>query len=797
MAKQTSRELVLERRKALSQGGKNASVKGATPNRVRSSNDARATRTDTSFVKPNKSFGTSNNSNNYSSSISNASSTTLRSNSSKSIRKSAGQPSRQLVIARREALSRRGKSADRTTDRTRVDVEKNKSNNLSISTSAKSEHCCPECEQKAIEASSQSSISIEKPVFTLNKRDSSKRSNNKRRAITNPGRAFVLARREALSKHGKSAGKQPATAASVARQGNPDLTTREIAQRVRELKSKTGATGKNRASIARPCGPNKNGSKQHAGAIDAHWKVGSSQTSTGQQVTGTQANRSTKTTGNEASTCRSVTGTQYLGSEVIETFCQGSSTPISQPAKVGVTNTTHGNQVTGNEVGRSGKVTGDEPGTCKTLTGTEYISANQSAEYCGGVTPAPLKVGYSQTHDGRKVSGTMTGRSALVTGDEAGASKGLTGNQYLGSEPLPDGRPAQKVGSLQTIRGNGVTGTDVSRKDHVTGNEAGSCKRVTGDEYVGAHQFDTFCGGKPNPEAAKVGLSLTNNAQSVSGTMTGRSQLVTGDEPGTCKAVTGTPYAGFEQANQWCNSKSATEIQQRTPQRLGTPGARLTGQQPGLGGQMTGAHKGACEPLTGTPYVGGDQLSEVCGVASAPDGSYAQQEIENSAAWTNFSIQSPARAAHIKRENRDGVTGTTYEDGSKITGPFDMAANKVTGTEQFRFDRKQLKNQPNPVDQISNEESEARSTSRITGEGQSAGLNITGDDWARGEHVTGTEGASAHRRNPSRPGAPMSAMKAAEIKRNKEIPQPDFLITGASGNTQEGQLVTFSGGARG
>jgi len=796
MAKQTSRELVLERRKALSQGGKNASLKGSTPSRVRSSHDARATRTDTAVVKPNKSFVKANNSTNsktYSSSNTNSG---VRFN-----KNSVSHPSRELVIERRQALSKRGKSADRSKDRTRVDLEKNKSNNLAKGIQSQSDHCCPECEQKAMESvdtstSSNSSRSTTANLF-FDKKHTERRGNTKRRAITNSSRAYVLARREALSKHGKVAGKQPASAASVARQGNPDLTTREIAQRVRELRSKTGSTGKTRTSVTRPCGPNKNGSKQNAGASDAHWKVGSSETSSGQLVTGTQANRSTKTTGNEASTCRSITGTQYLGGEVIDTFCQGSSTPISQPPKVGVTSTTHGNRVTGNEVGRSEKVTGDEPGTCKTLTGTEYISANQSGEYCGGVTPAPSKVGYSKTIDGRKISGTMTGRSSLVTGNEAGSNKGLTGDQYLGSDPLPEGRPAQKVASLQTVRGNGVTGTDVSRKEQVTGNEAGSCKRVTGDEYVGAHQFDTFCGGKPAPEAAKVGLSLTNKAQAVSGTMTGRSQLVTGDEPGTCKAVTGTPYAGIDQANEWCSSQSHNEIQQRTPQRLGTPGARLTGQQPGIGGKMTGAHKGACEPLTGTPYIGGDQLSETCGVSSPSAGSYAQQENVNSAAWTSFSVKSPAREAHIQRENNSSVTGTSYEDSSKITGPFDMATNKVTGTEQFRFDRKQKKEQLNPVDQISNEESEKRPISRITGEGQSAGLNITGDDWGRGQHVTGTEGASAHRRNPSRPGGPMNAMQAAELKRNQEVPEPDFLITGSSGNTQQGQLVTFSGGARG
>ena len=49
MAKQTSRELVLERRKALSQGGKNAlAVNDSRNNRVRSASDSRATRTEAS-----------------------------------------------------------------------------------------------------------------------------------------------------------------------------------------------------------------------------------------------------------------------------------------------------------------------------------------------------------------------------------------------------------------------------------------------------------------------------------------------------------------------------------------------------------------------------------------------------------------------------------------------------------------------------------------------------------------------------------------------------------------------------
>jgi len=544
-----------------------------------------------------------------------------------------------------------------------------------------------------------------------------------------------------------------------------------------------------KTSNTRPCGPNRNGSKQ-AAAADANWKVGISETSSGQFVTGTQANRSSKTTGNEASTCRSITGTQYLGSEVFETFCQSAPAP-GQPLKVAVNNTTHGNRVTGNEVGRSGKVTGNEPGTCKNLTGTEYISANQSNEYCGTVHTSPRKVGQSLTLEGRKVSGVMVGRSSNVTGDEAGANKGLTGSQYLGSDPLPEGRPAEKVSSFNTLRGSGVTGTHVSRSESVTGNESGSCKLVTGDEYVGTQQYQTFCGGRPQPEPAKVGLSLTNKSQYVSGTLTGRSGLVTGDEPGTCKAVTGTPYAGIEDSSQWCESTSVKEIQQRTPKRLGTPAASMTGQQPGIGGVMTGASKGACEPLTGTPYIGGDQLTQACGPIATEQSDDSQSKF-----GTNFTVQSPARAAFAKREKQSSVTGTSYEDGNKITGPFDMAGNKVTGTEQFRFDS--TNRQPIELETINEqtEEETSRPLSRITGEGQSSGLNITGDDWARGQNVTGTEGVSARRRNPSRPGHQRN-MPSSQLKRNEEVAKPDFLITGSSGNTRDGQLVTFSGGARG
>ena len=780
MARLSSRELALERRKALTTSGKKSSVAaGDGANRVRTASDARPTRTDAAAaveptapavsapVKPTVSF-------------------TPASPSRSSHVKPQRHPSRDLVLARRDALSRRGKTADTSRDRNRADVARQTQAAAPVAAPVEEQKTCGCGGKRAAEK-----VQLSAPTTSLKPRSDRRSAAPKRRAIENPSRALVLARREAMAKHGKTAGKQPTSAAAVARQANPDLTSRELAQQVRELRTKAGARNKQSAGATRPTGPNRHGAKQ-AAAADAHWKVGESTTSTGQTVTGTQANRSVKTTGNEASTCRSITGTEYLGAEVFQTFCQQAPEPTT-PAKVRVTATSHGNRVTGNEVGRSEKVTGDEPGTCKSVTGTEYISANQSAAYCGSSQVSPRKVGHSLTQQGRPVSGVMVGRSSSVTGDEAGAGRSLTGDQYLGSDPLPDGRPAAKVGQSGTLSGTGVTGTLVGRSSQVTGNEFGSCHRVTGDQYISAEQVNAFCGSKPEPEAAKVGFSVTNRNQVVSGTRTGRSERVTGDEPGTCKAVTGTPYAGLENAGQHCGTSAVQAIRERTPVRLGTPSAAMTGIQPGVGGVMTGDEKGACEAVTGTPYVGADQLATACG-NEAPAGTDSHGQAPEGAAWTRFSVMSPARAAQQQRDDQGAVTGTSYEQGNRITGPFDLAGGKVTGTEQFRFDNREFqRRQFQPTVAVVSEPAE-QPASRVTGEGSST--KITGDDWDRGEHVTGTEGVSARRRNPTRPG-PMSATVPHERKRNEENEWPVSRVTGSSGNTEKGSLITVSGGARG
>ena len=824
MASTTSREAALERRKALTNGGKKAEGRfNSAPVRVRSAADARPTRTEAGAAAPTpvaaapvasvpatttpvraRSLGTA--SSRPGPDLSNRTAESRRSPA-----RAIPNPSRDLVLARREALSRRGKRADNSRDRTRSDAARQQPPATPVVAQASPAEAKPSA---AASLSLSSSAARGRSQSGRNGSESAanaaadRRAAGKRSAQYNPSRALVLARREALSKRGKSAAAPTSTtAASVARQANPDLTTRELAQKVRELKSKVGSAGTARnGGGCRPCGPNRKGA-QLAAAAEASWKVGVTETSQGQTVTGTQANRSLATTGNEAGTCRAVTGTEYMGAEIFNTFCQ--TGPLgTQPAKVRVSATTQGNRVTGNEVGRSEKVTGDEPGTCKLVTGTEYVSANQDAAYCGVSQSSPRKVGHGLTAGGQAVSGVMVGRSERVTGNESGSGRQLSGDQYVGQQNQLPGKAPSKVSQLQTLRGTGITGTSVGRSERVTGDEPGSCRLVTGDEYVGNQQYQAFCGISAPPEAAKVGFSITNRNQVVSGTRTGRSELVTGDEPGTCKAVTGTPYAGLEQAGGWCSTDQVNSVRKRTPVRMGTV---MTGIQPGIGGVMTGAERGACEVISGTQYIGADQTRAVCGAAQENDADFPQSLAAEP--WQEFSVQSPARVAQVERDRTGCVTGSTYEFGGRITGPFDMANDKVTGTEQFRFDRRGPSvprkalaagsalagsalapaAESAPAAKV---DPSGRQTSRITGEGQSSGLSITGDDWNRGKHVTGTEGASARRRNPTRPG-PITAMPSYQSKRNEELPEPVSRITGASGNTQAGSLITVSGGARG
>jgi hypothetical protein len=610
-------------------------------------------------------------------------------------------------------------------------------------------------------------------------------------------RLASLARREAMSARGKAGiTKGGMTEAQTARAGNPGLSARELSKAVREQRSKIGGAGKKSSG---PCGKQRpaKANANTGAAQDAPWKVGASETVEGQTVTGTMVGRSESVTGDEPSTCRGITGTEYLGADIFRSFCQ-TDAAASTIRKVNVTTTSHGNAVSGNRMGRGENVTGNEQGTCKNVTGDEYISAEQQQGYCGELAnKSPRKASMAETMKGKAVTGDNVGRSESVTGDEPGMSRALTGTQYTKPEEI--GNAPAKVGVSSTLRGGSVTGTMVGRREKMTGDEAGSCRNVTGDDYVGAEQYNGFCSTTADaPTDNKVGVSATGKGMSVTGTMTGRSGTVTGNEPGSCKAVTGTPYAGEDQAVNFCQAEDVAMASMRNRELRSTPAMPMTGLQPGVGGVMTGADKGACEDVSGTPYVGADQYAAACPATAATTASPDYpQAIGGTAVAQQFSVTTPSGGA-AQAAGSTGITGSQYEKNGGITGPFGMADGKVTGTEEARFGEKGVQ-QPE-MRPVAAEDFEGRVKSRVTGEGQDAGLKITGDDWERNEHVTGTEGRSAAMRNQTiRQTMQMGAANAMHVeeKRNVEVPMPNSKVTGGSGNTEKGSLITYSGGARG
>ena len=760
---QTAREASLARRIALSTSGKAALTGSADRTRTAPGNAVTAATTSTVATTP-----------------------APTSYASPAAPATSGQSSaRSAALARRIAMSKSGKGAVSNADRTRTaPAAATTSTSASATSSAtKKKDCGCGCGGRKVETATTAAVNTAAtPPVSVQVT-----ANLARKVAQNPARAAALSRRKAMSAKGKSALKGGTVSeASAARAANPDMSSRQLAQALREQRSSKGKTDKKQTSTV-ATGPGRH-RKAQAAAEDAPWKVGASDTASGQTVTGTMVDRTDDVTGNESSTCRSITGTEYMGADVFKEFCQTDPKPGFN--RVSVTSTGAGNAVSGNKLGRSTKVTGDEPGTCKNVTGDEYVSAEQSQSYCGSfASPAPSKFSIAETMKGKKVSGDNVGRSSKVTGNESGADFKPTGTQYM--QAGDDTAPA-KVSVSQTLRGGSVTGQHVGRSEKVTGDEPGSCRNVTGDDYVGSEQYADFCKTTPAPTDKKVGVSNTLMGKSVTGTMTGRSGTVTGDEPGTCQAVTGTPYASAQQTSEFCPGDMASMAMARNTKGTTNVGPSMTGIQPGINGVMTGNAKGACEPVTGTPYVGADQAASACpatpAAVNSPD---FPQAIAGGQPWGQFSVSSPAVEAQEMIAN-GAVTGSTYEKGH-ITGPFGMAGGKVTGTEEARFGNSK-EPMPEPVAEIA-ETIDGRVKSRITGEGQDAGQKITGDDWDRGDRVTGTEGSSATRRNPTRRG-PMATM-AVENKRNEDVSLPVSKVTGSSGNTEQGSLITYSGGARG
>lgn len=622
-------------------------------------------------------------------------------------------------------------------------------------------------------------------------------------------RQLCQERRRRLSSQGKSAMGHGDKSGSVRRNSNKPNAANGLSGRA--------AAQTRRAELCRH-GRGDNPACRPSGRVRATSaapaKVEEGSTLRGNLITGTQVERNSKVTGTVAGSCRAITGTEYIGTEQYSELC--SAIPAPAPAKVGSGSTHRGQRVSGTELGRSVHVTGDEQGACKNVTGNEYLSTEQFESFCSN-KPAPgaAKVGVSATHAGQRVSGADVGRSTKVTGDEPGACLKLTGSQY--SPPYQSGGVCQgsgvphKVSVMSTVRKRPLTGTDMAASAAVTGNEHGACVSVTGTEYAGLQQYQA-CNRAPVSPPEKVALARTWRDQPISGTALEHNPKVTGDEHGGCQPISGTEYIGPGQYAEFCATASGPHGLAAARERIATPrgaaGASMTGVSQGAGNKVTGSARGpylnSGQRLSGTPYSDDAQYS-VPSISSGAVGmsqhpltrgpaDRAKETVASAVTPVqgNFSVMSPARTAQASQLNR--ITGTAYGAQGRITGPVNLAAGLVSGTPEFRY-----REDTHAAPPVAKEPAQTITPpNRVTGEGREAGFAITGAAWQRGGGITGTEGTSATKRNPTLRGDQRSmGMQVPAVKDSERLQVPPSKITGSSGNAATGSTITYSGGARG
>jgi hypothetical protein len=444
-------------------------------------------------------------------------------------------------------------------------------------------------------------------------------------------------------------------------------------------------------------------------------------------------------------------------------------------------------------------VTGGSRGSTLPVSGTQSIAAQSGA---GWRTAGP-KVGLMRTAGGLVVSGTLVRSNVHVTGDESGAGIAITGeaDQVPGDDLTP--RPGEGAMTVSRFappfgtnfgRGSGsggsrerdglrriestqgglpLTGSSIGRSIRVTGDEAGVCRQVTGDQYLSPANLQAECGGRrggtapgalvgsgrPDPASgAKVSAALTRGLQRVTGTGFEPDARVTGAGSSANDAITGSQYEGA--------AAGKAPSAQRPTSGFVTGGIA----RDALG--VTGTERGAAREISGTRY------------SVEAEGARAMPSDPIAAIAERFSVNSPQRTAHLRSSNDDSARAGD----ERITGSFAAGHDKVTGNLEFSF---------RPRRSADGEVRSARSS--ITGEGSTAGTAISGYGAVEHPKVTGAESSIATQRNPSERGsAPKPFAGAARFKALASHEEPKHLVTGMFGySSDSGAKVTLSGGAQG
>ncbi|MDA8390408.1 MAG: hypothetical protein M0Z76_06725 [Gammaproteobacteria bacterium] len=467
------------------------------------------------------------------------------------------------------------------------------------------------------------------------------------------GRALSMAHRRILSR-GKealkswrgvaapSAGRRQEAAAAPIPQSSSEGSRREMAQAAR------ARNGQRENGAARP-----SGRVRPSRPLQYPPKVADSETYGSLRVTGVRIGRGSHVTGDEAGAVLPVTGTQYIGRE-------GGYAPRTGGLKVGAARTANGQVVTGTQVRSQVKITGDESNAALRITG----EADQ--ELADDLRPRPEEAvctdaQFQRMHDphGHSVFGTNLGRSIAIAGSR------VRGRTRHGAIEVTEG-------------GQAISGTAVGLSQRVTGDDSGACRHITGDQYLTPAARQPLCATKGGPLQSAVaadapGIGKTPTAQTwryqnVTGVQVEHNPIVTGDEPGACAAVTGTPYVGPAQYETYCakDDMDAALHKVAAPQ---TSQNRVTGDTPLHVEHVTGLCRGADRAISGTPYYRADAEEDT-----------KTTGLERMA--TRFSVGSPQREAQLRASTKAIEAPSAA---GRITGSFAVGEGKITGNREFHF----------------------------------------------------------------------------------------------------------------
>jgi hypothetical protein len=406
-----------------------------------------------------------------------------------------------------------------------------------------------------------------------------------------------------------------------------------------------------------------------------------------------------------------VSGTQYMGVD-------GAAPVRAAGSKVGATKTPNGNSVSGTSMRSSVRVTGDEAGSSVTITGEadQRLVDDMTERVSDGAYAGAQFQRQSNPH-GASVFGTNLGRSA---------------------KSFDSRDRGQRDASIESTEGGlAITGSSVGRTQGVTGDEEGAYRQVTGDQYVSPVRDRAAAGGsgpatqragmRRDPmSGAKLSTVEREARQRITGYDVEQHRLVTGTSPGASSRLTGTPYQGAGTLQAWNDPRVVATVEKNLPSRPSVAG--VTGDVPLHSDNVTGMGRGAGRAISGTAYFR---------EASKPE------DVKNAVAAldSRFSIRSPQRTAQLKSEQAAESQPAVAE---RITGSFAIGVERVTGNLEFLF-RPRRSDESNARRAHSQLTGEGRTTgTAITGASWSDQSNVTGTDSSTATQRNATQRGTKH-----------------------------------------------------